>query len=445
MQTLRIALIALARSTFDLPLAGEMTARLRRQLEAAGHTLLGPQEMISDLPAAQAAARSLAGETIDLLLVLQATFADSTLVGALAEALQAPLLLWAVPEARTGGRLRLNSLCGINLAAHALTLQNKKYSHVYALPEDAAALQKAQALALAGRARRSLAGARLGVVGSHPAGMASCHLDAPALHDIFGLRVNQYPLDELLAQARAIPAAEIAPLRARLDARLDNLADLEQTALAGTLKVYAALRRLTQQENLSGLAVRCWPEFFTELGSAACGAMSMLSDECIPCSCEADINGTVTQYLLQLLSDEPAFGSDLVSVESENDIAVLWHCGLAPLAMADPAVQPHGGIHSNRRVPLVMEFPLKPGPVTLARLSQASGRLQLVVGRGEMLSAPPSFSGTSGVLRFERPVAHVLDDILNHGLEHHVSLTYGDHLPALLALADLLELPVLKL
>ena len=61
-----------------------------------------------------------AEQPLDLLVVLQATFADSTMVMALAEVVEAPLLLWAVPEERSGGRLRLNSFCGINLGAHAL-------------------------------------------------------------------------------------------------------------------------------------------------------------------------------------------------------------------------------------------------------------------------------------------------------------------------------------
>jgi hypothetical protein len=62
-----------------------------------------------------------------------------------------------------------------------------------------------------------------------------------------------------------------------------------------------------------------------------------------------------------------------------------------------------------------------------------------------MLAFPPAFSGTTGALQFERPVREVLDTILGSGLEHHLSLVYGDHLDALLALADLLELPVLRL
>jgi len=69
----------------------------------------------------------------------------------------------------------------------------------------------------------------------------------------------------------------------------------------------------------------------------------------------------------------------------------------------------------------------------------------MVVGSGEMLAAPKSFSGTSGVVRFDRPAKEVLDTILTKGLEHHLAITYGDYAPALTALAELLELPVLKL
>jgi L-fucose isomerase-like protein len=232
---------------------------------------------------------------------------------------------------------------------------------------------------------------------------------------------------------------------ASLSQTLPNLAELDQKAVRGTLSTLEALRGLSQAEGLGGVAVRCWPEFFTEMGCAACGAMSIMSDSGVPCSCEADVNGTITQIMLQAVSGKPAFGTDLVSANLEEDTVVVWHCGLAPLSMADPAVRPRGTAHSNRKLPLLMEFPLKPGRVTIARLSESSGAYRLVVGQGEMLQAPMSFTGTSGVLRFDRPAAEVLDVILTQGLEHHLSLTYGDYVPALLAVGEMLELPVLCL
>ncbi len=450
MTDLRIAFIPLARPTFDMQLAYEVMRAVRSQLQTAGFQLLGPTELVTDLPDAQAIAKELASEPVDLLLILQATFADSTMVIALAESIHAPIFLWAIPESPNGGRLRLNSLCGINLAGHALTLRHQDYDYAYAPPEDRVPLDQAKTLASAGNVFRRLKTARLGVIGEHPPGMDSCHLDEPQLRERLGIEVVQIDLSNVFELARQETSSHLATIRHQLDLRLHNLADLAQEPLNGSLRVYTALQKVASEERLDALAVRCWPEFFTDMGCAACGAMSMLSDGFaghtpIPCSCEADVNGTVTQLILQWLSDTPAFGSDLVSMDFEQDVAAFWHCGLAPLSMANPTVQPHGGNHSNRHVPLVMEFPLKPGHVTLARLSQATGQLRLVLGCGEMLAAPAPFAGTSGTLRFQNPARKVFDTLMTEGLEHHLSLAYGDFYASLQALARLLNLPTLDL
>jgi len=284
-------------------------------------------------------------------------------------------------------------------------------------------------------------------VGENPDGFEPCALDASTLKARLGVEIVQLTLNEVFATVRTTDSAAVDATLTTLRQRLDALDTLNKEALRGTLATYLTLRSLAAQLNLDGLAVRCWPQFFTELGCAACGAMSMLSDEQIPCSCEADINGNVTQLLLQWLSGEPAFGTDMVSFDMKADTAVLWHCGLAPLAMADPVARPRGTVHSNRKLPLLMEFPLKPGRVTLARLTDAgpTHELRLVVGSGEMIRAPRSFSGTSGVLRFDTPAQGVLDTIMHEGLDHHICLTYGDYLAPLLKLAEMLALPVLHL
>jgi L-fucose isomerase-like protein len=445
MKELKVGLVPIARINFDMELAEEMTRSFRTNLTSHGLTVVGGEVLVTNETMAQQAVKELAQESIDLLLVFQATFADSTMVTTLAQQIDRPIFLWAVPEAPTGGRLRLNALCGINLAAHALTRQKISYHYAYAAVHDPQAFLKLRTIATAAAVMRRLSHAKLGVVGERPAGMDTCDLDPSTLKTRLGIEVIHIELNEVFARVRTLEAEEILPVRARLDARLPNLAELDQAPLNGTLGTYVVLQQLAMEKGLDGIAVRCWPEFFTELGCAACGAMSMLNDMGIPSCCEADANGTITQLILQWLSDAAAFSTDIVSVDVAKDHFVVWHCGLAPLSMADSSYQPRGTIHSNRKLPLLMEFPLKPGNVTVARLSHATGELRLVAGRGEMLSAPISFSGTSGVLRFERPAAQTLDTILTEGLEHHVALTYGDHLPALLELARMVDLPVLKL
>lgn len=301
-----------------------------------------------------------------------------------------------------------------------------------------------------GRLLRKLRSTKFGVVGEHPAGMDSCHLDETTLKTRFGVGIEPIPLEAVFTRSRMITDEQIVAIRQGLDQKLNNLNDLEPTAVNGTLQVYAALKALATEKGVEGLAVRCWPEFFTELGCAACGAMSMLSDGFakqmpLPCSCEADINGTLTQFILQTLSGEPAFGTDIVGVDKVNNQIALWHCGLAPLSMADPEDQPRGTIHSNRHLPLLMDFTLKPGKVTIARISRATGDLRLVIGEGEILREPKPFSGTAGTLRLDLSAEHFLDALINQGLEHHVSLTYGHYLHPLTVFADWINLPVVLL
>lgn len=56
-----------------------------------------------------------------------------------------------------------------------------------------------------------------------------------------------------------------------------------------------------------------------------------------------------------------------------------------------------------------------------------------------------SFTGTSGVIRFEKTTQEVLDRIMKESLEHHFSLTYGEYRPALRRIAEALEIPVVEL
>ncbi len=475
-EPLRVALVAIARPTFDVPLAQQVADAAVEALRSAGIELVGSAELVMDADGAARAGALLDVERFDLLLLLQASFADSTMALELARraaqrpgVAPPPVLLWATPDERTGGRLRLNSLCGINLAGHAFKLANQPFDYLLTPPDDPAAVEKVARLARAGRARRLLHGAKLGLVGEHPAGFDTCRYDAADLHALFGLSVERIPLAELLREAAAAPATARMPFLAQAAALAPNLDEMAQEPVRGTAGVYAALKARVEEQGLQGVAVRCWPEFFTELGCAACGAMSMLGNEGCPASCEADVNGTVTSLLLQALSGSQALIADLVSIEAgangesaagdsangdsgeEGGTGVLWHCGLAPAAMADLEGEGiRATVHSNRKLPLLFEFALKPGRVTLARLHRRAlqGGVEgyaLVVGGGEMVRAPRSFGGTSGVIRFDRPARDVLDVVLRSGLEHHLCLVYGDVRAELRTFAELAGLPVIEL
>ncbi|KAB2905154.1 MAG: fucose isomerase [Anaerolineae bacterium] len=447
MSKMTIGFVPIARPTFDVEFAQNMTNRARARLAEAGFELIETDGLVMSLEDAQAAAAGISAESPDLLLVFHASFADSTMMMCLAEWVDCPLLMWAVPEERTGARLRLNSLCGLNLAAHALTRKGYLYDYIYALPESDEAIEKIKTVALAASAGKKLQGTQIGRLGENPTGFETCIPNYDLLKNRLGVTVVQYDLMTFIDQVeqhRSSPGSFVEVAH-KLEAQLENYSELDQTATHGTLATFVTLRELAAKDKLSGFAVRCWPEFFTEMGCAACGAMSLMNQDQIPCGCEADVNGTITHLILQWVSGEPAFNSDIVDFDLGENTAVLWHCGQAPLSMADPARPVRGTIHSNRKLPLLMEFTLKPGRVTLARLSETAGDFRLVIGSGEIITAPPSFSGTSGVIRFDRPAKDVLDILIREGLEHHVALAYGNHVSVLETLARQLDLPILYL
>jgi L-fucose isomerase-like protein len=278
-----VALIAIARPTFDVLLAQSVAAAAADAIQSAGFVLAGSgSELIMDADGVAAVQARLEETPFDLLVLLQASFADSSMAVSLASVAHArgvPILLWAVPDTRDGGRLRLNSLCGINLAGHALTLYGISYEYVLAPIGDAAAPHTVGVLARAGRALRTLRNATIGVVGRHPGGFETCQYDEADLRSLLGVTVAPLELTAVLESARRAGQAERQEFLERVRVHALNLDELDAQATNGTAGVYVALRRLVEDDGLSGVAVRCWPEFFTDLGCAACGAMSMLGDD----------------------------------------------------------------------------------------------------------------------------------------------------------------------
>ena len=92
---IRIGFVPIARPTFDLDLARQVTAQLYAAVQSAGYQLVGSQELVMDGPAIEERIDELKAANIDMILVAQSSFADSAMVLQLARAIPAPLLMWA--------------------------------------------------------------------------------------------------------------------------------------------------------------------------------------------------------------------------------------------------------------------------------------------------------------------------------------------------------------
>jgi hypothetical protein len=332
-----------------------MKNRAFAALEEAGIRAVGPRELLFDRTAAERAIDEIrSAGPIDLLLILQITFTDATMTVKLAKEATTPIAIWAVPEPRSGGRLRLNAYCGLNLAAHALVepacrtagcTRRRMRRHVTSLRRSHTGGCGADARRPVHRgpcaAERVLDACwrKITVVGQHPDGFDTCEYDEDLLFKLAGLRVETVPLGQLFDKARAMDAARVGAARAGAAQELEGLDAVDQEQLDRSFRVFCALEDVQRESSAKGLAVRCWPEMFTEYGCAACGPMAMMNQKQVPSACEADVHGSLSQLMLQELAGSlPGWPTSWTSRPPTTGGAL--HCDLAPISMRDPGRTP---------------------------------------------------------------------------------------------------------
>ena len=128
--------IGIARETFDLTLAAQTAKLAHKRLCELGFVVIGDDSPLTDAASTQAAARRVLAAGAESLLIAQLTFTDADAVRTIAAQTSAPLLLWAFPEARSGGRLRLNSPCGVNLALMRWAKVGAFMPPIYCAPDE---------------------------------------------------------------------------------------------------------------------------------------------------------------------------------------------------------------------------------------------------------------------------------------------------------------------
>ena len=441
---MKLAIFPLARSTFDLELASEIFTAKLKVLNQLEYELISPPTILLDEEDTNCFMQHLLKVKFDAILILQLTFRDAETVCNIGSTFDQPMTIWSTNEPREGQRLRLNSFCGLNLASHALGLRNRDFNWLYKNPTETTKEDILNALNgndsnrrlhqvheyvenHPSQSRREVSAPfKIGLVGQHPPGFDTCKFDKHSLKKNFNTHVSEFSLDELFNLAGEYPDEELDDIKDDIS-EVSGLDMVNQEELTKSLKLKLALEKLQNDHSLDAFAIRCWPETFTEYGAAVCGSVSLMGEKKVPCACEADVMGALSQLYLQKITNEPTFLVDLVDMDISDDTGVVWHCGQAPFSMSNPSHHIEATVHTNRLKPLLFQFPLKKGGITLFRITQSFGGIRVVMITGEGLDKPMAYTGTSGIIRFENGVEKVLEGLIEERIEHHLVLAYGNY------------------
>jgi len=367
-----------------------------------------------DTPArAVAAGRRMAETHVHSVVLAATSWYEDYLVLDLLEECEVPVLLWSLPGMETG------ALCGSQQLSSYLKQLDVPYRCIYgSLDSDE---QRSQALAFlrAASLKHKLRRVRVGFAGHNVAGMTETAVNQIALKRAIGPRVVPLDLPQLLARVKEMTDEKPGKIWKEV---VDScgVCKVSQADGLDSVKVYLAVKELVEQHSLDGLTIGCYPH----LMGRVCLAASLLADEAIPLGCEGDLNGTVGQVILSLLTGKPTHNTDWLE-PLEDGTVVFTHCGSGSFSLAEKAEQITLAPVRLMEQGVCALFPCRPGPVTLINLMPCGKRYQCALLDGQAVSTEMVFPGNPLRVCFSRQPSELIDWIHNEGIGHHWMAGYA--------------------
>ncbi|MFD1387034.1 hypothetical protein [Oceanobacillus sp. FSL W7-1293] len=462
----KIVYIPIGRKTFDLKAAEEQREQSSKLLHELVDTVIEPKEIITSTEDVMDFLNTEDLNDISYVVYQHATFADAAAVEELIQVVKAPIIVWSVREPSVGGRLRLNSLTGGNATSHHLKAAKHPYVFVFGNAEESRVkeilsnylngvqeekernVKSINTLIEVNTKQKSevekvikdLQNIKIGVFGDHPPGFFFSGTNEEKLGEQLGVSVKFFDLNEAFEKCVELPKEKWIGAIERAEKQVIGLNRSDET-VERFAQFTTYVKEQIDQEELTGTAVRCYPEFFNKLGAAACSTLSQFTEDGIVSACESDIHGAISMSILQQLSGGSApYLGDMVHVNEESNSVVFWHCGAGAYSLANPKTGARPGVHPNRKLGFTMEFGLKPGKVTIFRVSYTPEGYRMLIMSGEALDTPQRFNGTSVEVELGTNVTDTLYDLMDEGFEPHYALVYADITDELIELGKQLNI-----
>ena len=435
---------------------------IERRLEEMGAEVVSAG-LVDTPQAARAAGEALAAGRPGLLLVYTATYATSSQVLPVVQAVDAPVVVLNLQPSRTvdyeamttGEWLANCSACCVPEIAGALTRAAIPYRTVTGtlLDGDPAWSVLSEWLD-ATRAVHDLRTARIGFLGHTYPGMLDMYSDFTQVHAQTGAHVEVLEIDDLVARVESADARAIDQKRDEIrevfdlaDAGSDPIAaEITPEVFEWSARVAVGLDRLVEDFELDGLTYYyrgVGGNIAEQVSSGLIVGSSLLTARGVPTAGEGDLKTNVAMLLLDRLGAGGSY-TEFYGLDFDEQFILMGHDGPGHLAIADgrPVARALRLYHGKAGAGLSVEMKVRLGPVTILGLTQtADGRLELLVAEGESVAGPTFRIGnTNSRIRFSRDPAAFFDDWCAQGPTHHVALGIGHQADRLRKVAGLLGL-----
>lgn len=387
---------------------------LQESLGASGKLDLCSYGVVGVAADAVQAGRQFYDERVHAICIIAASWFEDYLILDMLEECDVPIILWGKPGMETG------SLCGTQQAGFMLKQLAKPYKLLFGELDSEPELGRLLAYTSAAAVRYGLRRARIGYLGHRVEGMTETTGHELALKKIFGPRIVGMDSQVFLDGVAQMDSQIVQEQWGKIKNQVGGVKCRDEDGLE-SLRVYAHLRSIIEEEKLNAVAVGCYPHLMGKV----CLAASLLGEEGIPLACEGDVNGALGMMILTWLTSEPVHNTDLLDPIPEDNAIIFSHCGsggfslakndseiiLAPVRLMDRGI--------------CCLFTAKPGPVTLVNIIPTIDCYEIGVMEGNAVETDMVFPGNPLKVCFESDYREILSWIADEGFGHHWMAVYG--------------------
>lgn len=397
---------------------------------------------ISSEHEAQNAANRLKAENLDFLLIQNSSCSMGEQLLPLVEV--APRLgLWATPDPNMEGEIQIHSLVSMSQYASILKRylrhEEHPYKWFYGHVETEEFQKRFKVTMRALTAVKNIERARIGWVGGLSPGFHDMIVDERLLRSRLGAVIESHELSEIVTRAKAYDQQPVLALAAEIRGAASAVTVSSNEQFERVTRMYMALKDLAVEREYDALAVQCWTRAQEMYNVVPCMAFSWLgSEDGLAVSCEGDLQGALSMYLLNTLTGKKGSSTllDMTALDPQTNAMMMWHCGVSPRHFAnDEGIKWVDHVTLGRKTDLrygvAGDVLFAPQDTSVTYIGDDGSSL-LVVRSSVIDHAKRGFDGTRGwFANFElnkQPIN--LWDLINtltvRGHEHHYAVGQGD-------------------
>ncbi len=276
----------------------------------------------------------------------------------------------------------------------------------------------------------------IGCIGARTSAFKTVRVDEIALQNA-GINVETVDLSEVFARIKKVDESRIPAMKEEILAVTD-LGEWGDDKLTAMAKLEIVLEDLVKELNLDALAIRCWPEFQTEMAIAPCTCVGILNHKGIATACETDIVNAAMMRALSLAGGAPVTLLDFNNNYGDaKDKAIMFHCGPVPINMMEGKGEtiehlmfkktfgPGTGAGVNKAK-------IRSGDITWGSIRTENGKVLAFVSDGKFTDDQfdAEFFGSGKVVQKEG-INDICLYMADNGYKHHVGISLSDSKDAL--------------